>query len=52
MSEDELDGMRVCVSRTGYTGELGYEIYLHDATKNGTKLWNTVLEAGGRTGSR
>src|SRR3990170_2429990 len=47
MSEDlELDGMRVCVSRTGYTGELGYEIYLYDATKNGVKLWNTVLEAG------
>ncbi len=47
MSEDlELDGMRVCVSRTGYTSELGYEIYLHDATKNGVQLWNTVLEAG------
>src|SRR6266566_6552215 len=47
MSEDlQLEGMRVCVSRTGYTGELGYEIYLHDATKNGTRLWNTVLEAG------
>jgi glycine cleavage system aminomethyltransferase T len=47
MSEDlDLDGMRVCVSRTGYTSELGYEIYLYDATKNGVKLWNTVLEAG------
>ncbi len=47
MSEDlELDSMRVCVSRTGYTSELGYEIYLYDATKNGVKLWNTVLEAG------
>ena len=47
MSGDlELDGMRVCVSRTGYTSELGYEIYLYDATKNGVKLWNTVLEAG------
>ena len=47
MSEDlELEGMRVCVSRTGYTSELGYEIYLYDATKNGLKLWNTVLEAG------
>jgi glycine cleavage system aminomethyltransferase T len=47
MSEDlELDGMRVCVSRTGYTSELGYEIYLYDATKHGIKLWNTVLEAG------
>jgi glycine cleavage system aminomethyltransferase T len=47
MSEDlDLDGMRVCVSRTGYTSELGYEIYLYDATKNGVRLWNTVLEAG------
>ena len=49
MSEDlELDGMRVCVSRTGYTSELGYEIYLYDATANGVKLWKTVLEAGAR----
>jgi glycine cleavage system aminomethyltransferase T len=47
MSEDlDLDGMRVCVSRTGYTSELGYEIYLYDATANGERLWNTVLEAG------
>jgi glycine cleavage system aminomethyltransferase T len=47
MSEDlELDGMRMCVSRTGYTSELGYEIYLYDATANGVKLWNRVLEAG------
>jgi glycine cleavage system aminomethyltransferase T len=38
--------MRVVVSRTGYTSELGYEIYLRDATVNGPKLWNTVLEAG------
>jgi glycine cleavage system aminomethyltransferase T len=42
----ELEGMRVLVSRTGYTGELGYEIYLYGASKNGAKLWETVLEAG------
>jgi glycine cleavage system aminomethyltransferase T len=42
----ELDGMKVVVSRTGYTGEVGYEIYLHDATLHGQKLWDTVLEAG------
>ena len=24
----ELDGMRMCMSQTGYTGELGYQIYL------------------------
>jgi aminomethyltransferase len=42
----ELDGMKVVVSRTGYTGEVGYEIYLHDASRHGQTLWDTVLEAG------
>jgi aminomethyltransferase len=42
----ELDGMDVVVSRTGYTGEVGYEIYLRDASEHGVKLWNRVLEAG------
>ena len=42
----ELDGMEVLVSRTGYTGELGYEIYLYDASRNGERLWEAVLEAG------
>jgi aminomethyltransferase len=42
----ELDGMQVVVSRTGYTAELGYEIYLHNASRDGVRLWNDVLEAG------
>ncbi|HEV2874899.1 MAG TPA: glycine cleavage T C-terminal barrel domain-containing protein [Thermoleophilaceae bacterium] len=42
----ELNGMKVLVSRTGYTAELGYEIYLYDASKNGVALWDAVLEAG------
>jgi glycine cleavage system aminomethyltransferase T len=42
----EVDGMPVMVSRTGYTSELGYEIYCFDATKNGVRLWDAVLEAG------
>jgi len=42
----ELNGMKVLVSRTGYTSELGFEIYLYDASKNGVKLWDAVLEAG------
>jgi glycine cleavage system aminomethyltransferase T len=46
MRRFELDGMKVLVSRTGYTGELGYEIYLNEATKNASKLWDAVLEAG------
>ncbi|CAN5138464.1 glycine cleavage T C-terminal barrel domain-containing protein [soil metagenome] len=44
--EQRLDGMDVLVSRTGYSGELGYEIYLHNASRDGVKLWDTVLEAG------
>jgi glycine cleavage system aminomethyltransferase T len=42
----EVDGMKVLVSRTGYTAELGYEIYLYEASKNGVRLWDAVLEAG------
>jgi aminomethyltransferase len=46
MRRFELDGMKVLVSRTGYTGELGYEIYLNEATKHASRLWDAVLEAG------
>jgi len=46
LKEDTLDGMQVVISRTGYTGELGFEVYVHEATRLGVKLWETVLEAG------
>ena len=46
MDEYQLAGMDVVVSRTGYTGEVGYEIYLQNASHNGMKFWDTVLEAG------
>lgn len=41
-----LDGMNVEVSRTGYSGEIGFEIYVHEASRHAEKLWDTVLEAG------
>lgn len=44
--EYELDGMSVVVSRTGYTSELGFEIYLRNASRDGVKLWDKVIEAG------
>ena len=47
-----LDGIDVTVSRTGYTGEIGYEIYVHDASQNAEKLWQLVLEAGEPHGLR
>lgn len=46
LTHRQLNGMDVVVSRTGYTSELGYEVYVYNATQNGEKLWNTVLEAG------
>lgn len=46
MTQAQLDGMDVVVSRTGYTAEVGYEIYLKNASRDADRLWNTVLEAG------
>ncbi|WP_440996707.1 glycine cleavage T C-terminal barrel domain-containing protein [Arhodomonas sp. SL1] len=46
LMEAEIDGMSVVISRTGYSGEIGYEIYLRDATANGERLWQRVFEAG------
>lgn len=39
-----LEGMECMISRTGYTGELGYEIYT--ANENAPKLWKLLREAG------
>ncbi len=41
-----LNGMDVEISRTGFSAEVGYEIYLRDATKNADRLWHAVKEAG------
>jgi glycine cleavage system aminomethyltransferase T len=43
--EGELDDIPVVVSRTGWTGEVGYEIYLRDGAR-GSDLWDRVMEAG------
>jgi aminomethyltransferase len=41
-------GMKVLLSRTGYTGEDGFEIYLRlsDSGADPEKLWNGILEDG------
>ena len=43
--ETELDGIPVVVTRTGWTGEVGYEIYLRDGSR-GVDLWDRVMSAG------
>jgi glycine cleavage system aminomethyltransferase T len=41
----ELDGIPVIVTRTGWTSEVGYEVYLLDPSR-GTDLWERIMEAG------
>ncbi len=40
----ELSGIPLLVSRTGYTGELGYEIWCHPT--DAPKVWDVVMDAG------
>ena len=44
-SEASLDSIPVVVTRTGWTGEVGYEIYLRDGSR-GEALWERVMTAG------
>ncbi|MGH2489811.1 MAG: glycine cleavage T C-terminal barrel domain-containing protein [Candidatus Limnocylindria bacterium] len=43
--ELDLDGIPVVVTRTGWSAEVGYEIYLRDG-RHGTALWERIMEAG------
>jgi len=43
--EADLDGIPVVVTRTGWSGEVGYEIYLRDGSR-GSDLWERIMEAG------
>jgi aminomethyltransferase len=45
LREVELDGIPLIVSRTGWSSELGYEIYLRDGSK-GDLLWETIMATG------
>jgi aminomethyltransferase len=38
------DGIPIIVSRTGYTGELGYEVWCHPS--DGPAVWDAVYEVG------
>ena len=41
-----VGGRDVMISRSGFSAESGYEIYLYDATQYAEDMWNAVLEAG------
>jgi aminomethyltransferase len=42
----EFNGVKAMVTASGFSTELGYEIYLRDATRDSEKMWNYVLEKG------
>jgi glycine cleavage system aminomethyltransferase T len=43
--ETELDGIPMVLTRTGWSKQGGYELYLRDGSF-GDRLWETVMEAG------
>jgi len=43
--EANLDGIPVVVTRTGWSGEVGYEVYLRDGSR-GLELWERIMAAG------
>ncbi len=43
-TEGQVDGVQSIVSRTGYTGEDGFEVYA--AADKAEQLWNKMLDAG------
>ncbi|MDB2466219.1 glycine cleavage system protein T [Planktomarina temperata] len=49
LRELELEGIPLVVSRTGWSSELGYELYLRDGSK-GDQLWELIMAAGASHG--
>ena len=44
VTSGEIAGVAVEVSRTGYTGDLGYEIWM--AAKDAVRVWDALMEGG------
>ena len=49
LREVELDGIPLVVSRTGWSSELGFEIYLRNSAQ-GYELWEKIMAAGAPLG--
>lgn len=48
--EGELAGVPMIISRTGYTGELGFELYMPSDPGTSEQVWKSVMEAGAEFG--
>jgi glycine cleavage system aminomethyltransferase T len=50
-TEAKIAGAPVVITRTGWTSEVGYEVYLTNTTK-GVEVYEAIMEAGGEFGIR
>jgi len=50
-TEAKIAGAPVVITRTGWTSEVGYEVYLTDTTR-GTEVYEAIMEAGREFGIR
>lgn len=48
--EAKCAGLNILISRTGYTGELGFELYFKADETAAENIWNRIFEAGGEFG--
>ncbi len=48
--EGKVAGVDMIISRTGYTGEIGYELYFKGSVEEAEMIWNKVFEAGEKFG--
>ena len=44
LMKNKINGMDVTISWTGYTGDLGYEIWMDN--KDALRIWDTLMESG------
>jgi aminomethyltransferase len=42
----KLSGVDMVISRTGYTGEIGFELYFPSDRETGTAVWNSIMTEG------
>lgn len=46
----QIAGVDAIISRTGYTGEIGAELYFRGSVEVATAVWNAIFEAGAEFG--
>ncbi len=45
-AEGKIDGIDAIISRTGYTGEVGFEVFFGAKNEDCEKMWDAIFDAG------